>query len=301
MPSARTSKRPKSRDKRTPEETARLIAGFYEDNGYLPTRHTPPAGEHKRLALALQRFRRLHKVGDLPEDAARILDEAHPGWTARADHSTERWQRIADDFIAWVQQHGRFPQPSADDPAERFLSRWLNRQRHDARRERFPARIEELDSRLPEWRETFSDHERQPYVESAQQIAAYVQKTGSLPAPDGQSGTEAERLAGLLIVLRNQNRRGLLAKDAIKALDAAFPEWMDGITLNAERHWHNRATEFIEWVKVNGRHPHRSAGDPAERALAGWVTRQRVHAKKGEYPARIKQLNKRMPGWNRTP
>lgn len=300
MSSARTSKRPKSRDKRSAEETARLIAEFYKDNGYLPTQHTPPSGEHKRLALALHRFRRLHAAGNLPEAAARILEQAHPDWTARADHATELWHSRADEFIAWVQQRGRFPRPSADDPTERFLSKWLHRQRNDARQERFPARVEELDTRLPEWRETFSDQDRQPYVESARQIAAYVQRHGSLPAPDGQSGSEAERLAGVLIVLRNQKRRGLLAKEAIQALDAAFPGWMDGNALNVERRWQKRATEFIEWIKKNGRHPHRAAWDPTERALAGWLARQKVHAKKGEYPARIKELKTRMPGWDRS-
>lgn len=284
---------------RTAADSAQLIAKFYKDHGYLPTRQTPPSGEHKRLALALERLRKLNATGTLPDAAVRILEQAHPDWTTRADHATERWQQRADDFIAWVQQNGRFPRPSAGDPTERFLSKWLHRQRHDARRERFPARVKELDTRLPEWRATFSDQERQSYIESAEQIAAYVQQTGSLPAPDGQSGSEAERLAGVLIVLRNQKKRGLLAKEAVQALDAAFPDWLDGITLNVERHWLKRATEFIEWVKENGRHPHRGAWNPKERALAGWLARQKVHAKKGEYTARIKELNTRMPGWNR--
>lgn len=302
MPSVRTSKtRPKSRDKRTAEQSAQLIAKFYKDHGYLPTQHTPSSGEHKRLALALERLRRLKAARTLPEDAARILDQAYPKWTARADHAGERWQRTAEDFIAWVTQNGRFPSASSDDEAERFLSRWLFRQRYDARRERFPARVRELDARLPEWRETFSEQERHSYVESAQQIAAYVQEHGTLPAPNGKSGSEAERLAGILLVLRNQQRRGLLAKEAIQTLDAAFPGWLDGITLNVERHWQKRATDFIEWVKENGRHPHRSASDPKERALAGWIARQRVHAKKRQYPHRIRELNARLPEWNCPP
>ena len=302
MPSARTSKpRPKSRDARTAEQSAQLIAEFYKNHGYLPTQRTPSSGEHKRLALALERLRRLKATGTLPEEAARILDQAHPHWTGRADHAAERWQRTAEDFIAWVKQNGRFPSASSDDEAERFLSRWLFRQRYDARRERFPARVRELDTRLPQWRETFSDQQRQSYLESAQQVAAFVKEHGTLPAPDGQNGSEAERLAGVLWVLRNQRRNGRLSKEAVQTLDEAFPGWLDGITLNVERHWQKRAAEFIEWVKENGRAPHRGAWDPKERGLAGWVARQKVHAKKGEYPARIKELNKRLPGWNRTP
>lgn len=98
----------------------------------------------------------------------------------------------------------------------------------------------------------------------AHQIAAYVQRTGSLPVPDGQDGSEAGRLAGVLVVLRNQNRRGLPADEATHALDAAFPGWLDGITLNVDRHWQKRATELIEWVKENGRNPHRNAGNPTD-------------------------------------
>lgn len=223
-----------------------MIVQFYKDHGYLPTQHTPSSGDHKRLALALERLRRLKAAGTLPEDAARILDQAHPHWTGRADHATERWQRTAEDFIAWVKQNGRFPSAASDDPSERFLSRWLFRQRYDARRERFPARVRELDTRLPEWRETFSDQQRQSYLESAQEVASYVTEQGTLPTPDGQSGSEAQRLAGVLWVLRNQKRNGHLSKEAIQTLDEAFPGWLDGITLNAERHWQKRATEFIE-------------------------------------------------------
>ena len=186
-----------------------------------------------------------------PGSWIRLIRSGPPGLIT----PTERWQRTAEDFIAWVKQNGRFPSASSDDEAERFLSRWLFRQRYDARRERFPARVRELDARLPEWRETFSEQERHSYVESAQQIAAYVQEHGTLPAPDGKSGSEAERLAGVLLVLRNQQRRGLLAKEAIQTLDEAFPGWLDGITLNVERHWQKRATDFIEWVKENGRAP----------------------------------------------
>lgn len=96
-------------------------------------------------------------------------------------------------------------------------------------------------------------------------------------------------------------RRGLLAKEAIQTLDASFPGWLDGISLNVERHWQKRATDYIEWVKENGRRPHRSAWDPKERALAGWVARQRLHAKKRQYPHRIRELNARLPEWNCPP
>lgn len=138
-------------------------------------------------------------------------------------------------------------------------------------------------------------------MESAHHIAAYVQRTGCLPASDGQSGSEAKRLAGALVALRHQKRRGRLADEAIQILDAAFPAWSDGTTLKIERQWQTRATEFINWVNENGRRPHRNSGDPTERALAGWVARQKVYANKGQYPGRIKELNTRMPGWDRTP
>ncbi|MDR6639598.1 helicase associated domain-containing protein [Paenarthrobacter nitroguajacolicus] len=211
-----------SSETRTAVESAQLIAAFYKDKGYLPTRHTPASGEHKRLASALERLRRLEAGGTLPEDAARILYRAHPHWMDRSEQATERWRRTAEDFISWVQGNGRFPSQTAEDASERFLGRWLVRQREDARRERFPARVRELDDRLPEWRETFTYQDRHSYIESAQLIAAYVQRHGTLPAPDGES-SETARLARVLLVLRNQKRRGLLAKEAVQALDAAFP------------------------------------------------------------------------------
>lgn len=265
----------------------------------MPTQNTPPSGEQKRLAQALSRLRKLNNAGKIPDAAARILDEAHPGWGVRADPTGKLWRSRVDELVAWVGRHDRFPQRQASDTTEHSLAEWVGRYRVYARRGRAPGRTSELDERVPGWRTPPST--RRSSNESAQLIAAYVRETGSLPSLAAPAGGERERLAKALILLRFMKRRGRLPEPAGKILDEACPGWLDGLTISGERQWQNRFNELFAWVLKYGRNPHPSAGDRTERALGGWVQRQRAQAKQGQHPHRIKELNNRLSGWDRSP
>lgn len=267
---------------RTAVESAKLIAAFFHEHGYLPSQNVPPSGEQRRLADALNRFRKLRAQGTLPAAVAVILGQAHPDWTARPDLSKpqpygtgpvekadEIWRGRVEEFAAWVAHHGRFPARYAEDPQERFLSRWLAGQRYDSGRGRFPDRAATLDEQIPEWR--------------------------TKKAP-----TKA-KLANPLLVLRHGNRTNPQPEKSLPVVDAAAPDRLDGIAVAAERHWEKRATELVHWVRTNGRFPHSSAGDRYERSLGGWLNRQRAHERKNEYPHRTKELDKRLPGWEQSP
>lgn len=263
----------------------------------MPTQNTPPSREQKRLAQALIRLRKLNSAGNLPDAAARVLDDAHPGWRVRADNSGKLWRSRIDELVAWVGQHNRFPRRHADDATERSLADWVGRHRVYARRGRAPGRIYELDRRVPGWRTPFSG--RRSYTESAQLVAAYVRENGSLPSLVAPLGGEREPLAKALILLRFLKRRGKLPESAGQILDEACPGWLDGIALGGERQWQSRANELVAWVRQHGRNPHPSAGDRVERALGGWVQRQRAQVKQGQHPHRTEELNNRLPGWDR--
>lgn len=265
----------------------------------MPTQNTPPSGEQQRLARALSRLRKLKNAGTLPDAAARILDEAHPGWRVRADPNRTLWQSRADDLVAWVGQHGRIPQWCTDDATERSLAEWVSRRRVDARKGRSPGRTLELDARVPGWRSSPSG--RRSYTDSAQLIAAYVRDKETLPSLAAPLDCESERLAKALVLLRFVKRRGRLPEPAGKILDEACPGWLDGVTIGRERHWQTRADELVAWVRAHDRIPHPSAGDPAERALGIWAQRQRTHAKHGRHLHRARELNGRLPGWDRSP
>ena len=311
MSQSQESPRGQSASKQRPAvESARLIADFIRDHGYLPTQHTPPTGEQKRLAQSLSYLRKLKAKDSLPKDAEAILNQAHLDWTSRAKNDNTKlrgkadalWQQRTDEFIAWVTEHDRFPKRHADDPTEKFLADWLRGQRSNAQRGRFPERAAVLDERMPEWRTTLG-YPSSPYTTTAaQRIASYVEEHGCLPSlVDTNGDSELERLVKTLVYLRLKKRKGRLPEKAASILDAASPGWLDGITDGAEQHWENRATELVHWVRKNKGFPHPSAGDRHERKLGGWLNRQRAHAKRNQYPHRIKKLNRRLPGWEQSP
>ncbi|MET4097579.1 hypothetical protein ABIB51_004535 [Arthrobacter sp. UYCu712] len=289
----------KSRKRRTSTESAQLIAAYVRENGSMPTQRTPPSGEQKRLAQALMGLRKLNRQGKLPDAAARILDDANPAWTARANYTDKSWQARADEFVAWVIQHG-MPRRQATDLTERSLAEWLAEHRVHALNGRRPDRIKELNARLPGWRETPRKKNRS-YSDSAQLIAAYFRENGSMPTLIPPHSGEQARLARTLSMLRTLNRQGKLPDEPRQILEEAHPGWVEGARISRERLWRARAEDLITWVTQHGRNPHWSAADSTERALASWVNRQRAHANHGRHPDRIKELNIRLPGWRRSP
>lgn len=122
-----------------------------------------------------------------------------------------------------------------------------------------------------------------------------------MPALGGTGGREESRLATRLTRLRSLHRQGKLPAAASELLVDAIPRWTEGRSLNSDRLWQARADEFVAWVNEHGRTPHWSAGDAPERALAGWAKTQRTHALHGRHPARVKELDARLPIWRDSP
>lgn len=138
-------------------------------------------------------------------------------------------------------------------------------------------------------------------TESALLIADYFRVNGRIPSLDPSRPSEERRLALALARLRLRKRRGTLPVPVCNILDEAIPGWLDGWGINGDRMWQARMDELVAWVEKHGRLPHWSTGDPAERALAAWVTRYRTHARTGRHPERIKEMDARLPSWHLSP
>lgn len=169
---------------RTSTESAQLIAAYFLEQGRMPAASVLGSGEQKRLALALARLRSLNRQGKLPETALLVLNDASLSWATRASsHGTGRlWQVRVDELAFWVDQHGRTPRRNSINPTERALAQWVIRYRSHALHGRHLDRIQELDSRVPNW--------RQPSNTRIDRFVAWVNSHGRTPRLEAADPTE---------------------------------------------------------------------------------------------------------------
>jgi hypothetical protein len=95
------------------------------------------------------------------------------------------------------------------------------------------------------------------------------------------------RLGAWVATQRSRYRRGALAEDRIKRLEA-LPEWAWGVRAG---HWDHRYNELREHLDRHGTYPARQT------VLARWVTEQSVMFKRGSMPAHRRELLEALPGW----
>lgn len=169
---------------RTSTESAQLIAAYILKHGRLPTPGILGSGEQKRLALALARLRSLNRQGKLPEAALLVLNDASLSWAIRASsHGAGKlWQVSVDELVFWVDQHGRTPRRNAINPTERALAQWVVHYRSHALHGRYLDRIQELDSRVPNW--------RQAYNTRTDRFVTWVNRHGRTPRLGAADPTE---------------------------------------------------------------------------------------------------------------
>lgn len=93
----------------------------------------------------------------------------------------------------------------------------------------------------------------------------------------------------------NRQKHLALSAEQASALDIVYPDWRK--TLNGV--WFTRLEAVEALVAVNGFFPRAAAKDPAEKQLGIWMAAQRYRVELLS-PDRIKLLNERLPGWNKS-
>jgi hypothetical protein len=138
-------------DRRWKAQLAQLEA-FLTENGRRPYRGGHEHAEG-RLMHWLKVQRSQDRAGALPGHRARWLTEVLPGWRTdtRALRFDAQWRLTLAQALAFRVEHGKLPGRTTE-PAERFLGRWLQRQRRDHRNGTLDAdRQAALDAQLPDW------------------------------------------------------------------------------------------------------------------------------------------------------
>lgn len=115
----------------------------------------------------------------------------------------------------------------------------------------------------------------------------------------GRIPTRADdaRMSNWLATQRFALRADRLRFDRVQAL-TALPGWSAGLSSTRSRpQWERRCEQLRLFLERVGRYPQSEATDPAEAALAHWVTAQREQVRRdGLAPYRIAALTA-LPGW----
>lgn len=237
------------------------------------------AGHGRCPASARAAAHRQRMSDTLHPFAARLLEAAaaDPELAAALYRApVKRRVPVAERLVqlaAFHAEHDRWPSSGAQDPVERVLGQWLNRQRTSDRTGvgAFTSdRGEIMDGAVPGWRGP-----QRPWSEHLTEIVAFRAEHGHWPM---QSSAEAgERY---LALWQNRQRmtskRGTLPEDRRDALDAVAPGWRI-----LRETWETKADRLAAWHQANGNWPSSIATDPDERKLGRWLNQQRTAERKG--------------------
>lgn len=196
---------------------------------------------------------------------AAALDAAVPGWRGAPviDHEVV-WKSVLARVVTFVDDNGRLPSPSNDDPDERTLGQWINTQRKKAS----PDREAVLDEQLPIWR-AFANQRR--WGESMDALVGFVQSSGDFPHQTSKD-PETRRLAHWL-----KEQRMEAPGDKATALDERVPGWRGRHP--GHRGWDESFAGLRLFIAAKRRLPRKLKGpDGEEKRLGAWLLDQRNRA-----------------------
>lgn len=138
--------------------TLRRVEAFIGARGRLPAENNRrPNTEERSLSRWLQRQRRAHRHGLLVEYQRRRL-ECVPGFTF--DPAQDAWNVARDEYARFTTTFRRAPAARSQDPGERKLARWADKQRWRFRRGVLPRHRQRALESLPIW--AWGDKSRRP-------------------------------------------------------------------------------------------------------------------------------------------
>jgi len=270
------------------------LAAFLRAHGRFPSTKASNPTE-QRLGRWLSKQRSAGKAeGRMSDTRRKGLDARAAGWDEGFDY---RWQENANQFVSFVRAHGSKPSPSATDPHEKYLARWIAKNRRvarqrgglDADRQRY------LDAEVPGWDESFEDR----WNENSHQLARFVRTRGRLPSV--RADANELRLVQWLEGQRVSAKRGGITVARQQFLDREAPGWMTNV--DKVQQWNAFAAELGNFYRAHGRWPSSGTSDPTQKRLAAWRTAQRLSARSdgGIDVDRRKFLDAHAPGWDKRP
>ncbi|KXO90902.1 helicase associated domain-containing protein [Tsukamurella tyrosinosolvens] len=127
---------------------------------------------------------------------------------------------------------------------------------------------------------------------SLRRLQDFAEARGRMP-----TRADDQNLAGWAAAQRFALRNGTLAPERCSAL-RALPGWTEAAnTTRSAPTWFARVDDLLEHVERAGRMPRTQSPDPAEAALARWVSTQRAQRRGGTLSAYRRHALETVPGW----
>lgn len=252
---------------------------------------------HESLATWTATQRVKYHKGQLSSGQIRQLEQIGFEWSAhgrRIDPRYERqWEKHLAALKSFHQAHGHCHVPWGC-PAHPSLYYWVASVRRNWQAGRLsPLRVAQLDALNFVWQPETPRWETNFY-----QLTQFAREHGHCVVPMTWNGRR--NLSQWVLVLRTRRRKGLLDPRLIARLDAIGFEWSrpHRSTFLTDQLWEKRFATLRSFKEQHG-HCNPTLGRPGERALAGWVQRQRSARHAGKLPeARRCRLEALGVSWN---
>ncbi|MFM8234377.1 MAG: Helicase associated domain protein [Holophagaceae bacterium] len=205
------------------------------------------------------------------------------------------WDKIYGSLVLFIKNHERYPVRNGGAPNERFLSRWVTKQRGKYKNNQLASKRVDLLEDLYNWSwDPFAD----AWAENINKYKQFVARWNRLPKNRDRRGA---RPIDELILARwingvRSRKRKFLTQAQIDEIEA-LPMWTwDPI---ADK-WEQYITAYTKFYSRYKRMP-KNTGDTKEKRLAKFLNHHRIYFKRGVLPNdKIVELQT-LPGWTWDP
>ncbi len=234
------------------------------------------------------RNRQAFLAGVLKEDRLELLQKI--GFSEFSIRLVDcNWEQQFECLKQFRAKHPeRWPYTAEEFPKDNRLGRWFHeqRQRHTrgTLKRKWMVRLRSIGFPF----QSKVVKRKDLWLQRYEELTAFRRKyQGSWPQKS-EHPSSTETLGNWCNAQRWKRRRGVLAKERIRLLDALGFEWEP-----MEATWTNNYEFLLEFQRKNtGRKPNANSEDGRERSLAAWLTFQKVQLRKGRVaePKRIRLM-----------
>lgn len=244
--------------------------------------------KEKILGKWCSRQRELYKKGFLLENEIDQLEKIKY-WYWRKNAS--KGENICE-FIKFVEQNKRLPQPNIEDKIENKLHKWYLRQQQDYRNDKMPKAKYKKLNKISYW--VWIEHKKcNQYTDNIKDLQHFQKKNNKIPSHASKDPLE-KRLGHFCTTYRMKKRKNELTEEQIKEFESIDGWKWDFVEKVSIRTKYNKIKEFIE---ISKKLPSSISINLKEKQLGQWCSFMRKIKRENKLSEKyVKKFNK-IKGW----